>query len=92
MSAGAHVVARIQRAKEKRRFAGGGQRLATGMRSRGATGRGVESSALGSGFRLPEDAGLLAQEVNDPELAGGDPARHPQEQEPLGLGAYRGAM
>jgi hypothetical protein len=41
---------------------------------------------------LAEDAVLLAQEVDDLELAGVDPARHPQDQESHSLGAHRSAM
>jgi hypothetical protein len=41
---------------------------------------------------LAEDAVLLAQEVDDLELAGVDPARHPEDQEPHSLGAHRGDM
>jgi hypothetical protein len=39
---------------------------------------------------LAEDAVLLAQEVDDLKLAGVDPARHPEDQEPHSLGAHRG--
>jgi hypothetical protein len=41
---------------------------------------------------LAEDAVLLAQEVDDLELAGVDPARHPEDQEPHSLGTHRGDM
>jgi hypothetical protein len=44
------------------------------------------------GELLAKDSVLLAQEVDDLELAGVDPSRHPQDQEPNGLGAHRGAM
>jgi hypothetical protein len=36
---------------------------------------------------LAKDAVLLAQEVDDLELAGVDPAGHPHDQKPHGIGA-----
>ena len=35
---------------------------------------------------------LLAQEVDDLELTGVDPCRHPEDQEPHSFGAHRGTM
>jgi hypothetical protein len=41
---------------------------------------------------LAEHAVLIVQEVDDLELAGVDPARHPQDQEPRSLATHRGDM
>ena len=41
---------------------------------------------------LPKYAVLLAEKVDDLQLAVVDPAGHPYDQEPQGLGAHRGAM
>jgi hypothetical protein len=41
---------------------------------------------------LAKDAALLAQEVDDLELAGVDPARHAHDQKPHGIAAHRDAM
>ena len=42
--------------------------------------------------RLPKHAVLRPQVVDDRKLPGVDPARHPQDQKPQGIGAHRGPM
>jgi hypothetical protein len=48
------------------------------------------STSIAVGVLLAEHAVLLAQEVDDLELSGVDPSRHPEDQESHSLDAHRG--